>query len=157
MKIIKKTLVLLLIIFVVAQLFRPQKNDGDIASVGSFFKETNPPDDVKIILKNACFDCHTNLTKYPWYNVITPVNYWLNSHIEEGKEHFNMSNWVGNSIKRKDHKFEELIEMVTDKKMPLNSYTWMHKDAELTEAQIKAIVDWAEKVRLSYDFKPKPE
>ncbi|WP_282136134.1 heme-binding domain-containing protein [Seonamhaeicola maritimus] len=157
MKILKKALLFLIIVFVIAQFFRPEKNQGDIATIEPFLVETNPPEDVKLILKEACFDCHSDVTRYPWYNNITPVNFWLKGHIDHGKKHFNVSKWEGNSIKRKDHKFEELIEMVEDKSMPLNSYTWTHSDAKLTDSQIESALDWANKVRLFYDFKPKPE
>lgn len=157
MKIIKKIIILLCIGFIVAQFFRPEKNSGDMATVDSFWAETNPPSDVKLILEEVCLDCHCDVTRYPWYNNITPVNYWLKRHVDAGKKHFNVSNWEGNSVKRKDHKFEELIEMVEDKSMPLKSYTWTHEDAILSDDQIKAVVDWAKKVRLSYDLKDKPE
>lgn len=157
MKIIKKVLLALVILLIIAQFLGPEKNNGNIASIDAFYAETNPPEDVKLILKNACFDCHSNVTRYPWYNSITPLNYWLNHHIEEGKEHFNVSNWEGNSIKRKDHKFEELIEEVEEGKMPLNSYTWTHADAKLTPEQVNALITWAKQVRTSYDLKQKPE
>ncbi|MGB5419165.1 heme-binding domain-containing protein [Algibacter sp.] len=157
MKNIKKVIILLLIGFIIAQFFGPDKNEGDLASIDAFMAETNPPEDVKIILKDACIDCHSDVTKYPWYNNITPVNYWLESHVKDGKKHFNLSNWEGNSVKRKDHKFEELIEMVEDKEMPLNSYTWTHSEARLTDAQIKSVVDWAKLVRIKYGLEPKPE
>ncbi|RED45917.1 heme-binding domain-containing protein [Seonamhaeicola aphaedonensis] len=157
MKIIKKLLLLLVIAFIIAQFFRPEKNTGDLASIEPFLAETKPPEDVKLILKEACFDCHSNVTRYPWYNNITPVNFWLKNHIDHGKKHFNISKWEGNSVKRKDHKFEELIEMVEEKSMPLNSYTWTHSEAKLTDAQTSSVVEWAKKVRLMYDFKPKPE
>ncbi|WP_298550993.1 heme-binding domain-containing protein [uncultured Algibacter sp.] len=157
MKIIKKLLLLLLIVFVIAQFFRPDKNEGDLTSINAFMDETNPPENVKIILKETCFDCHSDITRYPWYNNITPVNYWLASHVKDGKKHFNMSNWEGNSIKRKDHKFEELIEIVENKEMPLNSYAWTHSEAKLNDKQIKAVIDWAKLVRLKYGLEPKPE
>mgnify|MGYP001123092566 FL=1 len=157
MKIIKKIGLVLLIVLVIAQFFGPEKNSGDIASVAAFEAETNPPDNVKLILKNACYDCHSDFTRYPWYNSITPVNYWLAGHVKDGKKHFNVSKWEGNSIKRKDHKFEELIEEVEEGEMPLNSYTWTHGDAKLTDAEIKAVVDWAKQVRVMYGLQPKPE
>lgn len=157
MRIIKKILWLLLIVFVISQFFGPDKNEGDLASINAFLEETNPPEDVKLILKESCYDCHSDFTKYPWYNKITPVNYWLSNHIKHGKKHFNVSKWVGNSTKRKDHKFEELIEMVEAKEMPLNSYTWTHTEAKLSDEQIKALVDWAKQVRLKYSLEPKPE
>ncbi|AUP80847.1 heme-binding domain-containing protein [Flavivirga eckloniae] len=157
MKTIKKIFLLLLIVFVVAQFFGPDKNAGNIASIEGFLNETNPSEDVKIILKESCFDCHSDVTRYPWYNAITPVNYWLADHIKHGKKHFNVSNWEGNSVKRKDHKFEELIEMVEEKSMPLNSYTWTHTEAKLTDEQINAVTDWAKQVRFKYSLEPKPE
>jgi hypothetical protein len=150
MKVLKKILLLLLIVFVIAQFFGPEKNEGDLASVEPFLKETNPPEDVKLILQSTCFDCHSNHTRYPWYNTVTPVNYWLNSHIQEGKEHFNISEWEGASLKKRDHKFEELIEMVEEKKMPLPSYTWTHSDAKLSAKQIANVVAWAKQVRSMY-------
>lgn len=157
MKIIKKIFLLLLITFVVAQFFGPEKNEGDLASIEAFLNETNPPEDVKLILKETCYDCHSDVTRYPWYNNITPVNYWLADHIKHGKKHFNVSNWDGNSVKRKDHKFEELIEMVEDKSMPLNSYTWTHSEAKLSDKQIVAVIDWAKQVRFKYSLEPKAE
>lgn len=157
MSLVKKILLALLAVFVIAQFFGPEKNDGDIASVEAFIAETNPPEDVKAILFESCFDCHSNATRYPWYNNITPVNYWLDGHIDHGRGHFNVSIWEGNSIKRKDHKFEELIEMVEEKEMPLPSYTWTHSEAKLTDAQIEAVLAWANNVRLGYALTPKPQ
>ncbi|WP_034046104.1 heme-binding domain-containing protein [Wocania ichthyoenteri] len=157
MRKIKKILLVLLVVFVVAQFFNPNKNEGDLASIDAFLDETNPPENVKLILKKSCYDCHSDVTRYPWYNNITPINYWLASHVKDGKKHFNVSKWEGNSVKRKDHKFEELIEMVEAKEMPLNSYTWTHSEAKLTEVQINEVINWAKKVRLKYSLEPKPE
>lgn len=157
MKIIKRVFVVLVIVFLIAQFFGPEKNEGELTSIDTFLEETNPPENVKLILKEACFDCHSNVTKYPWYNNVTPVNYWLADHIKHGKKHFNVSDWEGNSTKRKNHKIEELIEMLEDKEMPLASYTWTHAEAKLSETQIKSVIDWAKLVRISYSLEQKPE
>ncbi|WP_460219557.1 heme-binding domain-containing protein [Psychroserpens sp. MEBiC05023] len=152
MKILKKILVALLIVFIIMQFFRPDKNQGDMASIDAFIADTQPPADVHDILKNTCFDCHSDVTRYPWYNSITPVNYWLADHIEHGKGHFNVSAWDTYDKKKRKHKFDELVEEVTEKKMPLPSYTYTHADAKLSDAQIKAIKDWADRVRFRYMF-----
>ncbi len=150
MKLIKKILLALLIVLIIAQFFGPEKNDGDYALMEPFLTETNPSPEVEGILKESCFDCHSSVTRYPWYNNITPVNYWLADHIDHGKGHFDMSKWNAYSVKKKDHKLDELIEMVEIKEMPLNSYTWTHTEAKLTDAQIKVIIDWAKGVRSTY-------
>lgn len=152
MKIIKKIALLLLVVFIIAQFFGPDKNEGDIASVEAFYTDTNPPEEVKIILENACNDCHSDNTRYPWYNNITPVNYWLADHVKHGKKHFNISKWNDYSDKKKDHKLDELIEMVEEKEMPLDSYTWTHGEAKLSQDQIDAVIAWAKNVRLKYAF-----
>jgi len=157
MKIVKKILMVLLLALLIAQFFRPEKNNGTVESVTAFFAETNPTDEVVAILTESCFDCHSDTTRYPWYNNITPVNYWLADHIKHGKKHFNVSKWQGYSVKRKDHKIEELIEMVEAKEMPLPSYTWTHSEANLTDAQIKAVLDWANLVRMGYALEPRPQ
>lgn len=157
MKTIKKILLALLVLLLIAQFFGPEKNQGEMSSIEPFLAETNPPENVQIILKESCYDCHSNVTRYPWYNNITPVNYWLASHINDGKKHFNVSDWVGNSVKRKDHKMEELVEMVEKKYMPIDSYTLVHSQAKLSDDQIKAVADWAKEVRLKYSLEPKPE
>lgn len=156
-KLIKNALLAILIVFLLAQFFGPQINDGDLASVEGFFADTNPPEDVKLILKNACLDCHSNHTRYPWYNTITPVNYWLADHIRHGKGDFNVSKWNDYSDKKKDHKLEELAEEVQGRHMPLPSYTWTHSDAKLTDAQIEAVTAWVQIARLKYAFIKEPQ
>ena len=155
MRIIKKTGWLLIIVFAIAQFFGPEKNEGTTESVVAFFDDTNPPENVKLILKENCFDCHSSITRYPWYNNITPVNYWMADHIKHAKGHFNVSKWNDYSVKKKNHKLEELIEMVEKKEMPFPSYTWMHGDAKLNSDQIESVLDWAKQVRVKYSPKLK--
>lgn len=157
MKILKKIGWLLLIVFVIAQFFGPQKNEGDLTSIKAFETDTNPPENVSVILKESCYDCHSDYTRYPWYSNITPVNYWMAEHVEDGKKHFNVSKWDAYSVKRKDHKIEELIEMVGDRSMPLESYTWAHSEAKLSDADIESVKEWAQNLRIKYSLIPKAE
>ena len=150
MKIFKKVPIVLLVVFAIAQFFRPEKNEGDLTSVNAFIAETNPPKDVQEILKNTCFDCHSSNTRYPWYSNITPVNFWLADHVKDGKKHLDFSNWNSYELKRKEHKMDELHEEVAKGEMPLNSYTWTHADARLTPEQIEAVVTWGKKVQADY-------
>ena len=158
MKLGKKIAWALLIIFLAMQLYRPDKNTSpDTDHLTLFLTETNPPEEVKAILKTSCFDCHSNQTRYPWYNNIAPVSWWLDGHIEEGKEHFNVSDWANYSGKKKDHKLEEVIETVEEGEMPLDSYTWTHEEARLTDAQRDAVMAWAQQARTLYELGDRPE
>ena len=157
MKILKKILLLLLIVFVIAQFFGPGKNEGSTETITAFLEDTKPIEEVKLIIEQNCFDCHSSFTTYPWYNNITPVNYWMADHIKHAKGHLDFSKWEEYSIKKKDHKLDEVIEMVEKKEMPLPSYTWMHGDAKLTDAQIEIVISWAKQVRSAYNLELKSE
>jgi hypothetical protein len=95
------------------------------------------------LLKTSCYDCHSNHTNYPWYSKITPVNWWLNHHIEEGKRELNFSTIATGSFKRKARKLKETAELVEKHEMPMDSYLWIHSEAKLDEAQRRMIIDWA--------------
>ncbi|WP_435132946.1 heme-binding domain-containing protein [Formosa sp. A9] len=157
MKLIKKALWLVLIVFIIAQFFRPEKNTGNSITINEFLEDTNPPEQVQAILKTSCYDCHSDNTEYPWYSQITPVNFWMAEHIDNGKKHLNLSKWNSYSVKKKDHKIEELIEVVEDKSMPLESYTWAHAEAKLSEAEIESVKEWAQNLRIKYSLMAKPE
>ena len=147
---LKKLGYILLILLIISQFFSPEKNEGDLISVVPFLNETNPPENVKLILETTCFDCHSNKTNYPWYNDITPVNYWLDSHIKDGKKHLNFSKWSSYSLKRKEHKMDELYEEVEQGEMPLSSSTWTHSESNLTQYQVDAVVTWGKKTQGYY-------
>lgn len=141
---LKKIGLVLLIALVVIQFFRPGKNESndltyDIATMYEV------PDEVDEILRVSCNDCHSNKTKYPWYAEIQPVGWWLNDHVEDGKRHLNFSELTKRPIAIQNHKFEETVEMVEEKEMPLKSYTYfgLHPEANLSEAQRQILIRWA--------------
>ena len=150
MKWIKRFLILALIAFVVMQFIRPEKNNGGYESLNTFLEETKPTPAVAATLKAACYDCHSNQTRYPWYNNIAPVSYWLADHVKDGTKHLNFSKWSTYSVKRKDHKLEEVAEEVEKGEMPLDEYTWTHGEAKLSDQQIKELILWVQAARLQY-------
>ena len=157
MQIVKRIALALLVILVAIQFYRPEKNIAEKGHDMVFIAETKPQPELVTLLKQACYDCHSNNTVYPWYNNIAPVSYWLADHVTDGKKHLNFSDWESYSIKKKDHKLEEVVEMVEDVEMPLNEYTWTHEEARLTEEQREAIIAWAKKTRELYEVSPEPK
>ncbi len=137
-----------LLALVVIQFIPLKRNQQGYESVLAFEQETQVSPKLSSILKANCYDCHSNQTQYPWYSAVAPINFWLDEHVQDGKKHFNLSQWSEYSIKRKDHKLEELIEEVEEAEMPLPSYTWVH--GSLTEIERQTLLDWAQMARLSY-------
>jgi hypothetical protein len=150
MKIIKKVAKQLLLLFVIIQFFRPDKNSNQGDHLAGFINETNPTEEVKVILAQSCYDCHSNHTKYPWYNNVAPVSFLISSHIRQGKENLNLSDWDSYTRTEKNHKLEEIIEVTEDDKMPLMQYAWIHPEARLTREQKEAILEWARQTKALY-------
>lgn len=142
---LKKLLWLLVFAFIVIQFFRPEKNVSTDQS-GHISKLYPVHEDVNRILIKACNDCHSNNTNYPWYASVQPVAWWLNKHIQDGKKGVNFDNFTSYSLRKQYHKMEEVIEMVKEKEMPLDSYTWIHRDAKLTNEERNTITNWAQQV-----------
>jgi hypothetical protein len=101
-----------------------------------------PPTEVATILKTACYDCHSYETRYPWYNQIVPVSWWLANHVREGREHLNFSTFAAISTGDQAEVLEEAVEEIQKDKMPLDSYTWTHADARLSAEQKNVLVAW---------------
>jgi len=152
----KKIAKLLLLLFIAIQFFRPEKNINQGNHLASFIDETNPPENVKTILTNSCYDCHSSNTEYPWYNNIAPVSWWLSSHIKEAKENLNLSDWDGYSKRQKERKLEEIIEVIDEGEMPLKQYTWFHQDTRLSKEQSEAVMEWAGRTKALYGLGPLP-
>lgn len=143
---VKKILVGLLIVLVVMQAFRPAKNLS-----GNRTKDISAsyvvPEDIKSILAKACNDCHSNITRYPWYSEVQPVAWWLNDHINDGKRHLNFNEFDGYRIAKQYKKLEECIKEVKEGGMPLPSYTIIHKDAILSDTEKQAFFNWCQVLR----------
>lgn len=145
-KAFKLTLLILAIGFITIQFFQVDKTNAEIVQSETLESLINVPPDVKIILGKACNDCHTNNTRYPWYTYIQPAGWFMKDHVEHGKEHFNMSKFATYDANKQAKRLEEICEEVTEGKMPLPSYTWIHREAVLTETEKKALCDWTTSV-----------
>lgn len=147
-KLLKRTALVLLVILLGLQLVRPARNAGDAEGPDSIVRHHEVPENIRGIFQRACYDCHSNRTNYPWYSEVQPVRWWLDSHINDGKRHLNLSEFARYDAKRQAHKLDEIVDTVAvAKSMPLKSYTWVHRNAILTPAEITAMADWAENLR----------
>lgn len=144
---VKKVLFGLFVVLIAIQFFHPNKNISNAVQVNAIQTKYEVPDSVQKILSVACDDCHSNNTRYPWYEKIQPIAWWLASHVKDGKKHFNLDEFTTYSLKRQDHKLKEMVTSQKDHWMPLTSYTITHTDARLSEKQRKSLIDWAEKTR----------
>ena len=150
---LKKIFIVLLFALVIIQFIHPKKNKATGAQANYIGNVYTLPNDVKIILAKACNDCHSNNTTYPWYTRIQPVGWLMNHHVNDGKKELNFDEYTNRNLRYQYHKMEEFAEQVKEGEMPLDSYTWIHKDAKLTEDEKSKLINWANAIRDSMKAK----
>jgi hypothetical protein len=149
-KTLKIVVIILVVLFIAAQFYRPNRTNPQVVEGETLQANVQVSGDISLILDRSCNDCHTNQTRYPWYSNVSPFSWYLADHIVDGRRHLNFSVWNTYTDKKKSKKLDEICEQLESKEMPLPSYLWIHHDATLSDADSKALCDWAqqEKQRL---------
>lgn len=148
MTITKRVLLGSALALLLMQFIRPQPNVS-IHPPGKddFLVRFSPPLAIRTTLERACYDCHSDNTHYPWYAQVQPVGWWLASHVNDGKQELNFSVFGSYSVRRQAKKLDHIADEMTNRTMPLRSYTWIHRDARLTSEQVRAVTDWTDALR----------
>jgi hypothetical protein len=151
---LKKTLLGLAVVLVLIQFIRPAKNLSSAPAPRDITALYPTPPDVKAVLARACYDCHSDHTRYPWYAEVQPVGWWLAEHVKDGKRHLNFSEFGSYPSIRAARAMTKSMDEVQHHGMPLASYTFIHRDAVLTPAEIAAFDQWARSVRDQFNAVP---
>ncbi|SDH70245.1 Haem-binding domain-containing protein [Chryseobacterium taeanense] len=132
----------IIILLIVIQFVDVEKNVEIAPSENAIEKHYPVPNHVQKLLKTSCYDCHSNTTVYPVYNNIQPVKWWLAVHVNSGKRHLNFDEFNTYSKEKKLKKLDEIAETVRSGEMPLTSYTFIHHNAKLSDAEKSEIEKW---------------
>jgi hypothetical protein len=106
-------------------------------------EHTNPPvvmepewnrASTRDLAARACFDCHSNETRWPWYGSVAPASWFMQRHVDEGRAVLNFSEW-----QRHQREAYESAEIILEGKMPLGGYTLMHSPARLSPGEKRAL------------------
>jgi len=131
-------------VLVIIQFFQPERNLSKVASTDDIFFQVQADQLVKKNIVSACYDCHSNNTRYPFYANFAPVSWMLNNHIKEGKEHLNFSEWGKYDKKEQLKLLSDICDELTAGEMPLKSYKLMHSNAVLNEKEVENICAWTD-------------
>jgi hypothetical protein len=102
-----------------------------------------PPPSVAATLRNACYDCHSSETKWPWYSYVAPVSWSVARDVNAARASLNFSDWPREDAKRARKRWRRIAEEVESREMPPSNYTWMHRPARLDAGQRAELVRWA--------------
>jgi hypothetical protein len=140
-------LISFLTLLIIIQFIRPEENKSNDAMAADLFNLYSAPATVETMVKNSCYDCHSNNTRYPWYSNIQPFGWWLAHHVKEGKSEINFNEFGMLSPRRQISKLKNVEGSIKDGSMPLSSYTLAHTDARLSGDDKNILIDWFAKLR----------
>lgn len=139
---LKKVLLWVLGIFIAIQLIPVNRVNKPVDKKDNFVDVFATPAQVKVFLKNACYDCHSNETVYPWYSKVAPISWTVKDHINEGRERLNFSEWNSFNKDQKKTILQHSITTLQQRTMPMPAYMLKHPEANLTNDQRKTLEDY---------------
>jgi len=134
-----------LVVFALIQFVVIDKSPIEINPEADFLMIEQAPKEVAELMQTSCYDCHSNLTTYPWYSDIAPVSWWLKGHIDNGRGKLNFSEWDSYTLEEGDSLKQLSADLIEKKWMPILTYKIMHKESRLSEDQRALLVDWLTK------------
>lgn len=149
MSLAKKILLAVGIVLILIQFIQPAHNTSVRILATDISKTVSISDSVKALLKNTCYDCHSNNTTYLWYSNIQPWGWLMAKHIQKGKDELNFSEFGGYSPRRQLSKLNGIANSIKDNIMPLPSYKMMHKNAQFNSNEKALIINWAIQSKIS--------
>lgn len=131
---------IVVLIFAVLQLFNNEQLPYKAPDENDLFSHFEENNQLQILIVKNCYDCHSNQVNYPWYSSVAPLSWWIQDHIEHGREEMNFSMWGNYPKDKQQHYAEEAIELVKEGEMPLPSYAFIHRHANLSDEDKTAIL-----------------
>ena len=141
----KKWWMFLLLAFLIVQLLQIDKAVPTVNPADDYLAMVEASPELETKLIEACYDCHSYQTTYPWYANVAPLSWWIKGHVDHGRENLNFTIWNSYSEKKQNHKLEECVEKLENHSMPLKSFTWLHPEAKLSEEERNEMIAWFKK------------
>ncbi len=134
-----------LIVLIGAQFVGANRTNPASKPDASLMKKATP--EVRAIFDRSCRDCHSNDTRWPWYSSLAPVSWMLASHVNAGRDRMNYSEWTAYDPDDQDKFLSGMCTLTKKGRMPLPSYLWLHRGARLSDADVKTLCAWSDKMR----------
>ncbi|HZD48887.1 MAG TPA: heme-binding domain-containing protein, partial [Silvibacterium sp.] len=119
-----------LLVFIALQFVRPALSNPPVTA------DLQAPPEVKAILRNSCYNCHSNETKLPWFDQIVPAYWLVVSDVTEARKHLNFSTLGAAPPARQRGLLFEAVNQIQLGAMPLPAYKFMHPGAVVTPEQL---------------------
>jgi hypothetical protein len=136
----KKIVIIVLVgitgFLIIAQFITIQRTNpplkGDLAA----------PPQIKIVLRRACYDCHSNETRWPWYTYVAPLSWLVEHDVERGRQELNFSEWESYYPTTRRRKLQWTDRALREETMPPWIYRILHPGSGLTKEDLVALEKW---------------
>ncbi len=102
------------------------------------------PPQIKSLLRGACYDCHSNETRWPWYTYIAPVSWLVEHDVERGRQELNFSEWGSYYATTRRRKLQWMYRALSEETMPPWTYRILHPGTGFTQKDLMALEHWIE-------------
>ena len=104
--------------------------------------EVQAPPEVMAILRESCFDCHSNETRWPWYARLAPGSWLMVRDVRKGRARFNFSEWGDYDAEDMAIDKESAWEEIEEGEMPPWFYLPLHPSARLDDQKKVVLKEW---------------
>jgi Haem-binding domain len=139
-KLLKWVFMLCVTVFALLQFTNPARTNPPVKN--DFIAAVKPPPEITATLRGACYDCHSDETRWPWYSHVAPVSWLVAGDVNHGRRHLNLSEWPDENPMRAARKIEDMSDELGYQEMPPEKYALMHAAARLTAGQRSALTNW---------------
>lgn len=143
-KVLRVILIILTGAFLVIQFIPSGMPDNQPVKGKGLFELVDVPIETEALLRASCYDCHSQEAKFPWYSHVAPVSWLVARDINVGRENLDFSHWGNLSKRERLGALGEISEEVENGSMPMPIYITMHPEADLSDEQREAIMQWTE-------------
>lgn len=146
---LKKALIAIAGLFVLAQLVRPALTNPPVDPAKTLHATGRVPQEVSAILDRACRDCHSSETRWPWYSHVAPVSWLVARDVNAGRNEMSFSRWGEYDVPKRLDKLDEMCKQVREGEMPQFPYPLMHPGSRLTDADTETLCSWTSRERVA--------
>jgi hypothetical protein len=130
-------------IFAIGSSARSRPSPAHVATV-AFDARTPVPAPIASLLRRACFDCHSEETRWPWYTQLPLASHLIERDVNEGRAQLNWSRWAEYNPFDRAGILDKACELASTKAMPPWRYRVLHSEAQLTSSEVAALCKWTE-------------
>jgi hypothetical protein len=140
-----------LLVWILASVFlHPLPHEVSDRASAPLLPGAHIPPSVAGVIQNACVNCHSEKTQWPWYSRVAPVSWLVENDVKHAREHLNLSRWDGLQEVEQRMLLTAIATVIENHEMPPHKYVVLHPEAKLSADDAVRVIEWtrAERRRL---------